>query len=182
MQLAQIQETAWVKVQGQMVVIRRRLYTLKFALDQVLGDERCKYPEANDIQEQDLLDSLDHTSDIIGRKLSIDNFDISDIKFLPVRDLGNYDDLSSWVEIREGELKYATEEERNHEILSFRGKDFLIKALFWIDSCMINPIIIIQTNEFSCIGDGRGRVNIAVGMGWEKIPVIFLREHDYEER
>lgn len=163
-------------------MFRKRLHILKVALDQVLEDEICKYPKINDIQKQDLLDALDHVSDVIGRKLNINNFNISDIGFLSVRDLENYDNLSSWVEIEEDELRYATKEERGREILSFRGKDFLRKALVWIDSCAINPIIIIQTNEFSCIGDGRGRVNIAVGMGWEKIPVVFLREHGYEEK
>lgn len=165
-----------------MVTSRSRLYILKAALDRVLKDENCEYPKANDIQEQDLLDALDHISDLIDRKLNINNLSISDIQFILTKDLKDYDDLSSWVEIQEAELRYSTEEERNNEILSFRGKDFLRRALVWINSCMINPIIIVQTNEFSCIADGRGRVNIAVGMGWEKVPAIFLREHNYEER
>ena len=159
---------------------RSRLYILKATLDKVLGDKRCKYPEANDLQQQDLLDALDHISDFIERKLKIDDFRISEVKFLSIRELESYDDLSSWVEIEENELIDMTEEERSNDILRFRGKDFLRKALFWIDSCMINPIIIVQTNECCCIGDGRGRVNIAVGMGWDKVPAIFLRESDYE--
>ena len=153
---------------------------VRFALDKALKNKNCEYPKANNIQEQDILDALDHISDFIDRKLSIDNFSISDVQFVSIGDLADYDDLSSWVEFQSGELRRATEEERNHEILSFRNEDFLKRALVWIDSCMINPIIIIQTNEFSCIADGRGRTNIAIGMGWKKVPVIFLREHGYE--
>jgi hypothetical protein len=97
---------------------------------------------------QDLKDALEHVSQLEGRELQLDQFDVSDVVMLPVEDLWNYDDLSGWLE----------------------------RAVKWICEGSMPPIVIVQARHSECIGDGRGRVSLAVALGWKKVPVVFMRE------
>lgn len=173
----------------------KRLLILKKALKRVLGSSECKNPNPiidEDRNKRNIEDAIQHACFSYDREdlfrikyediLSI--FSISDIKSVPIEDIGRYDDFSSWAnEWEKSELAHLTDEEKKSEIKSFRSGRFSVDALDWIKNCEVPPIIIVEVYDFaeeslfSCIGDGRGRVNIAIGMGWESLPVIFLTEN-----
>jgi len=157
-------------------MVNEKMRVLKLALRLVLANEGCKHPDYNEPEISDLQDALEHHSGLGDIDLSIDDFDVSEVEYISIKDLSKYDDLSSWVEIGKGEFADEDDEEKRRIIHSFRKGYFADRAIKWINECRINPIVILETFDGISIGDGRGRVNIAVGMNWQKVPVIFLRE------
>lgn len=90
----------------------------------------------------------------------------------------NWDDYGSWGDFRLGELKDLSEEELVQELNSFRP-GFATQALQWIKSGKFPPIILVDSkNAGTMIGDGRGRVNLAVGLDFNSFPVITLKEEN----
>ena len=122
---------------------------------------------------KDMSDAIEMAieGDYIPFDSRLDDFSISQ-KILPLSEVLKYDDYSSWGEFEKGELKNLSDKELLEILTSFRGKKWVEKALNWIKNETFSPIIIFS--KLGIIGDGRGRVNIAVGMDWKKIPVIFL--------
>jgi hypothetical protein len=100
-------------------------------------------------------------------------YKIIEQKEISLKEILNWDDYSSWGDFSLGELKDLNEEEFTKELNSFRpGFGDLVKK--WKN---IPPIILVDTLEAgSMIGDGRGRVNLAVGLGLARLPVIVVKE------
>jgi len=100
-------------------------------------------------------------------------YDIVEQKIMNLKEILNWDDYSSWGEFDPGELKEIADEDFIGELNRFRpGWGDLVKT--WKD---IPPIILVDTLEAgTMIGDGRGRVSLAVGLGLDKLPVIILKE------
>lgn len=125
-----------------------------------------------------LLDALDHmwdyTSD--GRKLLPRNFEFDYKPRFKVDDIGYYDDLGSWPEWREGELKGLSPEDLEDALVGFRGPAWAKRAMRWIEVGTVPTIIIVVLPEATGVGDGRGRVSVALGLGWDTIPVVIATE------
>jgi hypothetical protein len=119
---------------------------------------------------RDLEDAVDHMADFADEPISLDDFDISRVEQVKVRDLDRYDDIDSWLDLDEGELLDLDPDEREDEIIDLRGR----YALDWTPRT-VPPIVIVELdNGYQAVADGRGRVNIAVGMDWPIIPAVFL--------
>jgi hypothetical protein len=105
-----------------------------------------------------LLDAIRH-ADAYDQGWTLADFEIAYLGLLSSDEIGQHDDLSSWVEVRDAD-----------DLSSFRNGEWDQPA-----SVSLPPIIIITApDEGRChtqLGDGRGRVNFAVAHG--------LRLHTY---
>ena len=102
--------------------------------------------------------------DVVGQ----DNFSISEIM--------NWDDYSSWGEWDEGELRDQSNEEMYEEVSSFRGSAWADRAFNWL-KIGFPPIILVETLDAGMfVGDGRGRLSFANGLGIKELPVMLLKE------
>lgn len=135
-----------------------------------------RFAKPTPVRPQDLVDALDHVQDLVDRPLSLSDFAQSPVKAVPIDDLWEYDDLSSWPEWQPRDLIYLDADERFDELVSFRGEAWAMRAARWTPVNM-PPIVLVETREgYAAIGDGRGRVSYAIGMGFAKVPAVVLRE------
>lgn len=136
------------------------------------------------LSESYLLQSnLNDIKDAIQHFISSNDFDNNhfcfSIKYRTITfdELYNYDDIDSWLEIEKSSLKDLNKEELISELNYFR-KGFGNRAYRWIESNSIPPIVIVESNTYSCIGDGRGRINLANGLNINKLDTIFIIQND----
>ena len=106
------------------------------------------------LARKDLLDAIDHAQQSEDDELLIGDFELSEPEMLPIAELGQYDDLSSWVELDEGELLEDTS-----ALNSFRGSSWKQLAQGWLTPQDVPPIVIMETPNQTGVADGRGRVN-----------------------
>lgn len=123
------------------------------------------------VSRRDLLDALDHMSDEAPAPLRLEDFEVSSVQQVRIDDLYEYDDIDAWAEFDDGELAELDRDEACAEVENLRGTH-LCK---WMDQGTVPPIVVVDHPEYAGIGDGRGRVTMAIGMGWDKIPAVFLR-------
>lgn len=123
----------------------------------------------------DMMDAIEHADSMGDQGWTVADFDLKFLGNLDVRDLGQYDDLSSWMDFKPGEFKGQPVEDRLEELRSFRGPQWFERAKHWVKDG-IPPIIVItapdseEGQEMTQIGDGRGRTNFAAVMDM-KLPV-----------
>lgn len=92
--------------------------------------------------------------------------------------VNNYDDVGSWSEWQPGELSALDENELISTISSFRGAGWARRAVDWVHGNM-PPIVLVETKDAgNIIGDGRGRVSLAIGLNLDSLPAIVLKEDD----
>ncbi len=131
---------------------------------------------------RDLLDALDHMSDNAGRTLRLADFDVSPVKTVKLDDLYDYDDIDSWAEFSEGELAdLDPEEELEAELEGFRGASWARRAMTWVKAGTVPPVVVVEAQEAVGIGDGRGRITLALGMGWSQVPMVKLTEKTHKQ-
>ncbi len=109
--------------------------------------------------------ALDHMSDF-DVHLDKSNISVTEPTMIRMRDLGQYDDLSGWLELDSG----ADEQ----DIRSFRGPSWAEVAEQWTSPEQMPPIVIVEAPNAVAIADGRGRVNYATAMGWDEIPAVIV--------
>lgn len=126
----------------------------------------------SDIDSDDLHDAFEYVSETFEQDLNPADFVYTYVPEMPIEDLYNYDDIDPWLDYENGEL-LTWDEEDIGQLSTFRPK-----AVDWIRTGKMPPIIIIDSDSknVSAIADGRGRVNIAIGMGWETIPAIIVKD------
>lgn len=128
--------------------------------------------------QADIADALEHADDFLPDDVHPTDFDISKT-VMSIEDLDYYDDLSAWVEVDDDELKDATRQEVIDWAKGYRPGfggtyEFSHTAAQVFDTGEIPPIVIVDTPSGTTIGDGRGRVNLAIALGLEEIPAIIL--------
>ena len=119
--------------------------------------------------DRDIEDALDHAYDF-GASTDPSDYKITREEHVPIEDVLYHDDYSSWGEWEPGELA-ALDAEAMQELESYRGVGWAHKALGWLEEGI--PAIVVV--EGVGISDGRGRVNFAVGMGIDSVPVIWMK-------
>jgi hypothetical protein len=125
---------------------------------------------------QDVADALDHMQDFSDHPLRLDQFKVIGPIQATINKLSYYDDLSSWSEWSPGELAEMNIRERRAALDNFRGSSWAARAVQWTQHT-VPPIVVVDAlPDLVGIGDGRGRVSYAIGMGWKTLPVIFLRK------
>jgi hypothetical protein len=85
-----------------------------------------------------------------------------------------YDDYTSWGGFQPGELRELSPHERLEAMRSYRGHGWARMALQWWHEG-IPAVVLVESSRGKALGDGRGRVSFAVGMGIERLPVVRLR-------
>ena len=110
--------------------------------------------------------------DIYPSSIRLEDFTIEK-KILPIKEILKNDDYGSWGQWEKNELRNLSISELNQELENFRGKKWSKRALEWLQDNNIPSIVIFPK---IAIGDGRGRVSLAVGMGIDKLSVIMLKE------
>jgi len=115
--------------------------------------------------DDDIDAALEHMSDF-EVDLNKGNISVTEPLMIPMRDLGEYDDLSSWLELDSG----ADEQ----DVRSFRGPRWAERAERWASPQQMPPIVIVEAPNAVAIADGRGRVNYATAMGWDEIPAVIV--------
>lgn len=125
-------------------------------------------------REDDLLAAVDHATDGEG---ALSDFHVSDVERLPLKRLYEFDDIGAWAEWAPGELKAMRARERHEALVHYRGEDFAVLAETWTEKTVPPVAIVIfppDSDLASGVGDGRGRISVAIGMGWKTMPVVFL--------
>lgn len=132
-------------------------------------------PNPNSRLDRDIADALDHMQDLSEAPLRLKDFEVVGPVATPIGELDQYDDIAPWAPWDRGELIRMAAEERRAELEGFRGTEWAARASRWT-SQTVPPIIVVDSPEIVGIGDGRGRVSYAIGMGWKTIPVVFLKK------
>lgn len=149
--------------------ISRNSYYGAFSLQ---GSRKVNYKMAS--VKNDIRDALDHFKDLIDRKVC---FKIAYEGDMSLKEITSWDDYSSWGNWNKGELSELDEPDLFEEISSFRGKDWALRSKHWIKD-EFPPIILISSEFGDFVGDGRGRVSLAVGLDLKYLPVIILNEDE----
>jgi hypothetical protein len=119
-------------------------------------DVAVKTPSSKDIDDALEMAAESYPEEMKGK--TVDDFDIEYLGELSVEQLGEYADLSSWLESIDDE----------DEMRSFRGDKWFERMERFYENGLIPPIVIVEGESFVDIGDGRGRVNYA---NWKGIPL-----------
>lgn len=96
-------------------------------------------------------------------------FSIFKMEQFPTKNLYKYDDVDSWLDVKPGELKRKSKNELSIFLKNLRNN----YAISWIRDG-IPAIILVDFGKYAFIGDGRGRINFAIGMGFQTVPVVIL--------
>lgn len=95
-------------------------------------------------------------------------------RWMTLDGIGEYDDLSSWPEWRRGEFLDLDDRDVRAELDSFRGSGFARAAQGWIRGEPMPTIVVVVTPENTLVGDGRGRVSVALAAELEPLPVSIV--------
>jgi hypothetical protein len=87
-----------------------------------------------------------------------------------------WDDYSSWGEFERGQLSGLSHEDAFSELKGFRGSAWANRALAWVKAAKLPAIVLVDGDASQCIGDGRGRINVAMAFDISPLDVIVLKE------
>jgi hypothetical protein len=95
---------------------------------------------------------------------------------MPLSKILNYDDYGAWGEWSPGELRGMKGDELLDALTGFRGRAWAETAAEWVTSSTqdhenIPAIVLFDSKHGTAIADGRGRVNLAVGL---KLPRLYV--------
>lgn len=95
---------------------------------------------------------------------------------MPTSEILKWDDYKSWGQWRPGDLIDLPPKELARELVYYRGINWAKRAGKWIQSGLLPHIVLVDGRYGRCIGDGRSRVSIAVGLKKPYMSVILLTE------
>lgn len=124
----------------------------------------------------DVRDALEHVHQLYDLPTDVGRYDRRMVATMPLSDVGRYDDPSSWLEIEEGSLVGIRDEELREELARFRGREWSDTAMGWRRDGVwrIPPVVVVESKDAGGLGDGRGRFNLATGLGLDALPVEIL--------
>jgi hypothetical protein len=122
--------------------------------------------------DDDIDAALDHMSDY-DSDLNRSNVAVTEPMMIRMQDLGQYDDLSSWLDLDSGADA--------QDIRSFRGSGWADRAEQWASPEQMPPIVIVEAPNMVAIADGRGRVNYATAMNWDEIPAVIVTPNETQQ-
>jgi len=124
---------------------------------------------------RDIIDALEHVSGMVGRDLHPSDFSFESFASYAIDDIP--DDLFSWAEWGWGDFRGLSTAEIYEELESFRGEGFARLAAGWLRSGVFPPVVVVITRDgFAEVGDGRGRISVAIAANISHIPAVFARE------
>lgn len=94
---------------------------------------------------------------------------------MPIGEILNWDDYSSWGGFQQGELVGMPQDELRAELNSYR-QGWAERAMRWLEDGSIPPVVLVEALRDRGIADGRGRVSLAVGMNIPELEVIVLKQ------
>lgn len=127
--------------------------------------------------KQDVHDALEHvrTGALGFDEWPADACFTEERGFMRLSKILTYDDYSSWGEWSPGELRGLKPDDLLDAFTAFRGRRWADTAAKWLTGKRfydhIPAIVIFDSRYGSAIGDGRGRVSLAVGL---KIPGLHV--------
>ena len=156
----------------QRIEISKALIAVAKALDGSVRSAAIKRPRAS---EQDMLDAIEH-ADVYGDQgWTLDDFTITSLGAVPMDRIRSFDDFSSWVDVDPSDYEGLSVEDRVEKLAEFRGPEWAQRAEKWLTEG-VPPIVVIDAPDedgmHEQIGDGRGRINFALAMGLESLPVV----------
>ena len=128
--------------------------------------------------ERDMLDAIQH-ADVYGDQgWTLDDFTITPLGEVSMDRISEFDDFSSWVDVDPSDYEGLSVEERIEKLSEFRGPKWSARAERWLKEG-VPPIVVIDAPDsegglHEQIGDGRGRINFALAMGLESLPVVTM--------
>ena len=93
---------------------------------------------------------------------------------LPLRKILAYDDYTAWGGFAPGELVGLRRDALEDTLWSYRN-DLAPLAFDWLRDGSIPAVVLVESSHGRAVGDGRGRVSLAVGLNLPSLPVIVLR-------
>lgn len=157
--------------------ISRNLYYGAYSLQG--SEEKKEIEKTAQNKEQDIKDAVEHSLGMVdGFWSGTICYNIEPERKMTLEEILDWDDYSSWGEFDNGEL--LKEEDLEGRLDDFRpgwGRN----AMEWLRTGNIPPIVLVRFEDEDgrknvCIGDGRGRVSLAVGLNLRQLPVIVMRE------
>lgn len=126
--------------------------------------------------DQDVDDAIEYASESYETEIDPRSLRLERRVDFPTAELRGWDDLSSWLDIEPGELVGLDDEQLTTALTHFRGAEWARRAMEWIRNDSIPAIVLIDLPTVQCIGDGRGRVNLALGLNLPTIPAVIVTE------
>lgn len=148
---------------------------------QVRRNPNTKLPK--EAVESDLLDAVQQ-ADLAGDQgWTIDDFDVVYVGHKTLSTIRRFEDWGGWIDVDPRDFDGLTKEQRLKQLEDFRGAAWAHRAAGWLEGSKpsIPPVVVIQApivseNQLDWqIGDGRGRINLALAMGIKTLPVIEMR-------
>ena len=143
----------------------------------------------------DIRDALEHVQEFFDIPFH-EELDPNDFEqhrtVVTIDDVYDYDDVSAWLDAEPGELVGASRDEVLDWAQAFRPSDIRYEAFDYdfpqtaaevFDTGVFPAIVLVDVpGVVKTLGDGRGRVNLAVAMGVDELPAVILTPKKTEER
>jgi len=97
-------------------------------------------------------------------------------RHMALEEILGWDDYGSWGEFEKGELAGRRHAEAFEGLVGFRGRAWAERAMEWVEKSQVPPIVLVDGKDGQVIGDGRGRVNLAMAFDLPELEVIVLTE------
>ena len=123
-----------------------------------VGSEQPPKPK-----QEDMRDALEMVREGYPEEMEnkeLEDFDLEYIGKLSVDEIGQYADLSAWME--------EFDEDDIEAMKKFRGEKWYKRMEDFVANNTMPPIIVVEGDSFVDVGDGRGRVTYA---NWKGIPL-----------
>lgn len=114
-------------------------------------------------KQADMLDALEMVRESYPEEMEnkeLEDFDLTYLGKLFVDEIGQYADLSSWME--------EFDKDDVEGMKKFRGEKWFDRMEDFVANNTMPPIIVVEGDGFVDVGDGRGRVTYA---NWKGIPL-----------
>lgn len=133
--------------------------------------------------ESDLLDAIEHAAQWRMEPWGLEDFRVipgGNMSLRAIEGRADGDDFSSWLEIDPSDFEGLSRADRIEELQGFRGVEWAKRVPGWLAKG-IPPVVLVEAPVYedgqlvTIVGDGRGRINMALALGIKRLPVVLLR-------